>query len=157
MKNIILFLLITNFTFAQRIVDTRNKYKLEIKQNKEYNDCAVRMYAEAFDLQYNEALAITTKYGRKRGKGMKLGSYLKSLRDSYGNRFVYSGRVREGMNYWDFVREVVQNGFTYVVVLYDHAYVVEKENKGVEWYLKGNLGDRFKEIYAYIKINNNKN
>lgn len=147
----ILFTQIVYSTDYVRLIDTEDVYSFEAAMNNEENDCTVRAVAEAFDLTYGKSLRITKEWGRESKQGMTMKAFLKGLRDTFRYNIVYGSNVREGMTSEEFYKEVVKDGFGYIVLTFDHVYVIEQGRKG-RWYLKGNHNDRSKQIFAYIQI-----
>lgn len=148
MKNLItlVIILITLNTNSQVVIDTSNKYSSDIQYNDEGNDCSVRAFAEAFDIDYDSAMNILAQSGREKRKGMSLSKYVKALKQTDAAM----GSSIETMSPKQFIQQIAQSGNSYIVVTSNHTFVIE-EYRG-DFAIKGNFGDRDANIIAYAYV-----
>ena len=162
MKKIRLFIvlaLLSLLSHAQqskiRTVNTEQKYQKYMEMYDEVDDCSVRAYSETFDISYRESLNILKDAGRVKGKPMNFKLLMKDLKSRYKERIVQIQIVRPGMRADTFMKEIAEDGFKYMMLYRGHICVIEqgnKKGKTNDWFIKGNSGDRSREIFAYIKI-----
>ena len=156
MKRILIALLfvLTN-TFAQnevRFIDTEEKYYDSIIYHRETNDCSVRAVAEGFNLGYKKSLDITKSWGRKRRRGILVKHFLEGVHTDFKDNIV-SKITADPKTTSSEMMNVVEDGYTYIILCINHVFVLEQRKKGSnKWYVKGNKRDLDREIFAYIKI-----
>lgn len=139
---------ISNF----RVQDSESVFYQSINKYNEINDCSVRAVADLFDLSYAQALMITKKWGRRSGRGIPLNFLLYGIRKDFKDKIILATAVSKQVNAKFLVNHIVQDGYSYLAITTDHAFVVE-QHKDV-WYLKGNYNDKQKYLIAYIQIKN---
>ena len=159
MKNLI-YILIMSFglsTQAQnikvRLIDTVEKYQANINRLEETQDCTVRAIAEGFNLEYLEARRIALDMGRENGEGITLRLYIYGLINRFHKQIIFSSNLQTPMKAEEFVNNIAESGFTYIVISRAHTFVVEQNYRNL-WYVKGNYDDLEKDILMYVKIKN---
>lgn len=142
-------------TFAQnevRFIDTEEKYYYSVSQYRETNDCSVRAIAEGFNLGYKKSLNITKSWGRQRRKGILVKDFLRGIHTDFKTNIV-SRITAQPKTTSSEMMNIVEDGYTYVILCVNHVFVLEQRKKGSnKWYVKGNKRDLNREIFAYIKI-----
>ena len=153
MRNIMtaLAMIITLSTYAQkvRVINTGYKYQTKIVRYSENNDCVVRATAEALDISYKEAADWTYSWGRLKGQGGSIKDFRDAISRDFKKLFVERGRAQL-LTAKEFVRDIAEDGYTYIVFSQSHTFVIEK--KGNRWLVKGNAEDDTKKIFAYVKL-----
>ena len=129
MKNLIYILLIS-FTTTQaqkvKLVDTMDRYKFNIERLNEADDCTVRALAEAFNMDYVDALQITLDMGRERRTGMSLRNWVRGLSRTFYKDIVHGSNVDVPTNAQGFVDTIAEDGYSYIVVSAAHTFVIEQ-------------------------------
>lgn len=153
MKEFITALIIT-MTFSMnaqkvRVINTGYKYQSKIVRYSENNDCVVRATAEALDISYKEAADWTYSWGRLKGQGGSVKDFRDAISRDFKKLFVERGRAQL-LTAKEFVRDIAEDGYTYIVFSQSHTFVIEKS--GNRWLVKGNAEDDTKKIFAYIKL-----
>lgn len=133
------------------LVDTLEKYESYLDRLEESEDCSVRALAEAFNLNYMEAHTYLAKWGRVRGRGMYLSKFVSGLRKDFRSA-IRDNSIIEPKIPQQFVRDIAQDGYVYLVSTFDHMFVIEQNRRG-RWIVKGNYDDKKSKIRMYIKLN----
>ena len=95
---------------------------------------------------------ITKSWGRKRGRGILVKHFLQGVHTDFKNNIVSRITVDPGTTSLDML-DVVEDGYTYIILCINHVFVLEQKKKGSDkWYVKGNKRDLDREIFSYIKI-----
>jgi hypothetical protein len=134
-------------------VDTILKNAGTIVRLKETDDCSVRAISEAYDMPYISARLLLSMSGRQHREGVSLAIIMKTISDYFP--YTATGPIWMGrqMSSFDFVRQVVASGHSYLVLAPNHIFVIE-EGEFCQWLFKGNSDDWKKGIFAYIEIKN---
>ena len=155
-KLVIIFLLLAYNTHSQNdrvyIKDTLEKYEAYVDRLEERGDCSVRAIAEAFNLNYMEAHAILTKWGRPDRGGIYLREFMRGFRRDFRCAIVRQRTLLGPTTPQEFVQHVVEDGFVYIVMNKKHMFVIEQDRKD-RWTIKGNYDDKKSMIEMYIKLN----
>tara|TARA_R110002126_G_scaffold50551_4_gene139231 strand:- start:10650 stop:11168 length:519 start_codon:yes stop_codon:yes gene_type:complete len=168
MKNLLFIIGLTLTLTAQaqkvKLVDTMDRYKMNIERLDETGDCTVRAIAEGFNMTYMEAYKITQDMGRVKGTGMGLRAYVRGLSRTFYKDIVHGSNVDAPTNAQGFVDTIAEDGYSYIVVSAAHTFVIEQGHGTVrgksnvktndKWFVKGNYDDKKKDILMYVKIKN---
>ena len=168
MKNLLFIIGLTLTLTAQaqkvKLIDTMDRYKFNIERLNEADDCTVRALAEAFNMDYVDALQITLDMGRERRTGMSLRNWVRGLSRTFYKDIVHGSNVDVPTNAQGFVDTIAEDGYSYIVVSAAHTFVIEQGHGTVrgksnvktndKWFVKGNYDDKKKDILMYVKIKN---
>lgn len=154
------YLLITLLIFSNckslsslRVQDSESIFYESVNKYNEINDCSVRAVADLFDLSYYKALQLTKSWGRESRKGMPLNLLLKGVRKDFRGRIVSLTEVNGVIDAKYLVDNIVEEGFSYLAITKNHAFVIKKLKKDQKyWYLIGNYNDNKKYIIGYIQV-----
>lgn len=160
MKNLIttLLVLVSTLSFSQekkmRTMDTIEKNSFNIERLGETNDCTVRAISEGFNIPYLESLKIMKELGREYAQGIPLNKYVRGLSKRFFDEIIFGENLDTPLLPKDFINEIAEEGFTYIVISHAHTFVIEEHGTKMRWYVKGNYDDKDKEILMYVKVEN---
>ena len=136
------------------VVDTNYKNATAIIIMEETEDCSVRAISEAYNVTYRKSHELNKSWGRVNNEGVYWKNIEKGIRKDFPSTASKLIPIYSTMNSFDFVDQIAESGYTYIIFADKHIFVVEEEYHQ-HWLVKGNLNDATKQILGYLRIDNN--
>lgn len=133
-----------------KIVNTYKVHTADREAAGESNDCSVRAIASAFDISYQRALELTTKYGRDKGKGMDAKSLVGMVVSELDNEAKHF--AVNHINSRRFSKELASEGSSYIVISQRHVHTLKYNSETGKLHLHGDPLDSVLNIIYAIQI-----